>query len=180
MARNAGNQLCRGQGCARSTLSRFPLFHEIHNRINGGKAVGLSNTQEPKQNPKDFHTEREWQKKFFAMGAKCYYCGVRLMLNDATKDHRLPRCRGGSSNIRNIVPACLPCNQKKSWRTEGEFREAYPSLSTNPQDRVGINKSKPTELPDQSTSYEFIHNPQLLAQLRKEEQSVSWAWTHPA
>ena len=137
-------------------------------------------TQEPKGNTNDFHTERQWQKKFFAMGKKCYYCEKPLTLNDATKDHRTPRCRGGSSRISNIVPACLPCNQKKAWRTEGEFREAYESLSTNPQVRASIDKSKPTTITYPEENLEFVHSHRLLAQLRREEKPGSWAWRNPA
>src|SRR5258708_10520551 len=41
------------------------------------------------------HTVREWQIKFFAMGAKCYYCETPLLLKDAEREHRTPKCRGG-------------------------------------------------------------------------------------
>jgi len=91
----------------------------------------------------DSHTEREWQKKFFAMGAKCYYCKSKLFFAEATKDHKTPTCRGGANRISNIVPSCLACNQSKGWRTESEFMALHPEFSTNPQPRLG-KTLKPT------------------------------------
>lgn len=139
-------------------------------------------TQEPKANPKNSHTEQEWQKKFFAMDAKCHYCGKGLSLKEATRDHRTPKCRGGSDRIWNIVPACLPCNQKKGWRTEAEFLRARPvfdqerkALSTNPQPRPAIDKPKPCTL-----SGEEMNEPGLLKKLTFERERVSWAWRNPA
>jgi len=37
-------------------------------------------------------------------------------------DHRTPLARGGSNAIDNILPACAPCNLRKSRMTEPEFR----------------------------------------------------------
>ncbi len=91
------------------------------------------------ENSQVTHTERQWQNKFFGMGEKCYYCSARLTLKEATKDHRVPTCRGGSDSIKNIVPACAACNQKKGWRTEEEFRALPPSFPKPPQSLRGIN-----------------------------------------
>lgn len=32
----------------------------------------------------------------------------------ATLDHIIPSSKGGKSNIKNLVLACMPCNVKKS------------------------------------------------------------------
>jgi 5-methylcytosine-specific restriction endonuclease McrA len=52
-------------------------------------------------------------------GRRCVYCdaeGVRLNI-----DHVVPRSRGGSDRITNLVLACIPCNQAKGSRDVREF-----------------------------------------------------------
>jgi 5-methylcytosine-specific restriction endonuclease McrA len=46
-------------------------------------------------------------------GFKCAYCGKRLTLNTATKDHVIPESKGGKTNMLNLVAACKPCNSRK-------------------------------------------------------------------
>lgn len=58
---------------------------------------------------------------------KCFYCGRIMHLatqagakapDTATFEHRVPISRGGSKGYRNIVLACLVCNQTKGNRME--------------------------------------------------------------
>lgn len=46
-------------------------------------------------------------------GFKCQYCGKRLTLGTATKDHIIPESKGGKTTMLNLVAACKPCNSKK-------------------------------------------------------------------
>lgn len=115
------------------------------------------------------HTEREWQRKFFGMGAKCYYCEIPLLLKEAQKEHRIPRCRGGSSDIRNLVPACKRCNQMKAWRTEAEFVEARPGLCRESQASRAKNKPNPV-----MAFEERMLEPGLLRKLLDERDNISW------
>ena len=158
----------------------FPHFNKMFGRAERGKRSMSESTQKPKENPKGSHTAEEWQRKFYAMDGKCHYCGVALAFSQATKDHRTPKCRGGSDKIWNIVPACLRCNQMKGWRTEAEFIAARPGLCTNAQPRLTKDKPKPLRKADLARNYELINNPFLLEELRKESESVSWAWRNPA
>lgn len=50
---------------------------------------------------------------------RCAYCGraPRLII----KEHMVPRSRGGSNGIENIVPACQSCNATKGNRTPLEW-----------------------------------------------------------
>lgn len=133
-------------------------------------------TQEPKANQQNSHTQREWQRKFFGMGAKCYYCGIPMLFKEASKDHRIPRCRGGSDSIKNIVPACLPCNQKKSWRTEEEFLAVRKAFRPQVSQVIGCKETITL-----GTSFEErVNEPGLLKRLLDEERRGSWAWRHPA
>lgn len=63
-------------------------------------------------------------------GGKCFYCGTPLAPmrhgtmhrelsrspRAATVDHLVPKSRGGSNALTNLVPACLPCNTEKGDR----------------------------------------------------------------
>lgn len=52
-----------------------------------------------------------WQRLLSDYNYRCGYCLKRT--RRLTKDHMLPRARGGETHIDNIVPACYKCNQKK-------------------------------------------------------------------
>lgn len=47
----------------------------------------------------------------------CYYCDERAM----TIDHYIPTGRGGTSDPRNLVPACLECNSIKGDLLPDDF-----------------------------------------------------------
>ena len=66
-------------------------------------------------------TKQEWLDLLKAAGFKCRYCGKKLSRKTATPDHKVSLGRGGSNWIANIIPACLPCNQKKNALSETEF-----------------------------------------------------------
>jgi hypothetical protein len=44
-------------------------------------------------------------------GHRCAYCGAEAVPLEV--EHVVPRSRGGSSRVANLVPACVPCNQAK-------------------------------------------------------------------
>lgn len=50
----------------------------------------------------------------------CQYCEVKLGMKSGTKDHVLPRSRGGPDTLTNVVAACKACNNKKADRTPAE------------------------------------------------------------
>ena len=60
-----------------------------------------------------------WLALIAAADGRCTYCGE---LRRLTMDHRIPLSRGGGHEIDNVIPACKPCNSRKSTRTEEEFR----------------------------------------------------------
>lgn len=54
---------------------------------------------------------RVWQRDKW----RCRYCGEKLLRKaEATVDHVIPRSRGGSNKMSNLVTACVPCNQGKA------------------------------------------------------------------
>jgi 5-methylcytosine-specific restriction endonuclease McrA len=59
-----------------------------------------------------------------ARASTCFYCGVAFSgtgPDHRTVDHRIPRSRGGSDGLANLVFACYACNQRKRDRPEDEF-----------------------------------------------------------
>ena len=65
--------------------------------------------------------------------SKCYYCGMQVHhLSVAararnpemhrTRDHKVPKARGGLKSADNIVTACLRCNTDKGTLTVEEYR----------------------------------------------------------
>lgn len=58
-------------------------------------------------------------------GNECWYCFRKFgPKRIATIDHVLPRCRGGRSNLANLVQACVECNTFKADKV-GVLRGAY-------------------------------------------------------
>ncbi|QFY88489.1 HNH endonuclease [Magnetovirga frankeli] len=51
----------------------------------------------------------------------CLYCGGRFAASALTRDHVLPKSRGGSDSWANVVSACRSCNQRKGARTPREW-----------------------------------------------------------
>lgn len=47
----------------------------------------------------------------------CLYCGQRFVVSKLTRDHVIPRARGGADVWGNVASACGPCNVRKGART---------------------------------------------------------------
>jgi len=67
---------------------------------------------------------------------RCAYCGCELRKKMPgvgkylhkhlhTKDHVIPRSRGGTNHHKNLVDACMGCNSRKSNMTVEEFRAKF-------------------------------------------------------
>jgi 5-methylcytosine-specific restriction endonuclease McrA len=69
------------------------------------------------------HTIAEWKSVLRHFGRKCVYCNTKLTRYNVSRDHVTPLSRGGTNDIRNIVPACRKCNVRKHTRTPEEFRK---------------------------------------------------------
>ena len=50
----------------------------------------------------------------------CQYCGCRVTMRTGTRDHVIPRSRGGRDILANVVTACSPCNLRKDDRMPAE------------------------------------------------------------
>ena len=61
--------------------------------------------------------------KLLAEDPCCRYCGVELHYRRSTLDHVIPRSRGGSDSIVNLVLTCRFCNMAKAARLPQELLE---------------------------------------------------------
>jgi 5-methylcytosine-specific restriction endonuclease McrA len=61
----------------------------------------------------------------------CQYCGIDLNNKDATVDHVIPKCKGGSSTWINMVASCRACNLFKGSKTP---KEAQMVLKNKPKE----------------------------------------------
>lgn len=53
-------------------------------------------------------------------GFTCQYCGKRISMHSGTRDHVIPRSRGGRDVLSNVVTACQTCNADKGDRLPHE------------------------------------------------------------
>lgn len=74
----------------------------------------------------DHFTDPDLRRKLFERDDwRCRYCGETVTESNATLDHVIPQCSGGSNAETNLATACLMCNSIKSGRT---YEEAAPDI----------------------------------------------------
>lgn len=62
----------------------------------------------------------------------CLYCGQTFKLHQLTRDHVVPRSRGGKNVWTNVVTACRRCNHYKSDRLPEECNLQLLALPYTP------------------------------------------------
>jgi 5-methylcytosine-specific restriction endonuclease McrA len=62
----------------------------------------------------------------------CMYCGQPFQDRDLTRDHVVPRCRGGTDHWENVVAACKRCNHHKGNRLLEEIDLELRALPYTP------------------------------------------------
>jgi len=82
---------------------------------------------------------------------QCLYCGEYFAADRLTRDHILPRYRGGEDSWENVVAACRRCNQRKGHRTLEEAGLELLALPycPNPAEYLALVNSQRI-LPDQA------------------------------
>ncbi len=63
----------------------------------------------------------------------CQYCGHRVLRQEATYDHVIPRSQGGHTRWENVVICCTPCNQRKGGRTPAQAGMQLRSVPVKPK-----------------------------------------------
>lgn len=64
------------------------------------------------------HRKQQMVDLFNEQGGRCYYCGCEMTLrlgkkNTATRDHVIPKSKGGPTELWNLVAACQQDNAAK-------------------------------------------------------------------
>lgn len=71
----------------------------------------------------------DWWRRYLLLGGpRCAYCRRDVGFERLTRDHVLPRSRGGREAPENVLPACGSCNRKKRSR---RLRDFAPSLEAS-------------------------------------------------
>ena len=52
-------------------------------------------------------------RELFSEFTYCPYCGVELLADNRSLDHKTPLSKGGLHTISNLIPCCFKCNSKK-------------------------------------------------------------------
>jgi hypothetical protein len=89
----------------------------------------------------------------------CFYCGKPLSRRRATKDHIIPRSKGGSDSQRNIVDACRKCNTEKGNLLLEEYRQVVAY-------RLGVDPCE-FRFPGEALMFEYKYQRQLERQKKK-------------
>lgn len=58
-------------------------------------------------------TKNQFKRLFNEQDGCCYYCGIILSDVKVNVDHVIPRSKGGSGSVRNLVLSCYECNMIK-------------------------------------------------------------------
>lgn len=65
-------------------------------------------------------------------GGRCWYCATfHRPFDNWQIEHQLPRARGGSDDLGNLVLACQECNVQKGKKTVDEYRRALQGKLEN-------------------------------------------------
>lgn len=65
---------------------------------------------------------------------RCWYCGIWFLSVKRTLGHVVPRSKGGSNDLSNLVFACQPCNSEKRNMSLESYR--LHVQTTRQQERV--------------------------------------------
>jgi len=74
----------------------------------------------PKKSIKSYIYERD--------GRKCRFCAKCLRFHQASLDHYLPRSKGGTNDIFNLILSCKKCNKLKKSSIPSDFEQVMIDL----------------------------------------------------
>lgn len=59
-------------------------------------------------------------------GYICHYCRREMDKWTLTLDHKIPRCKGGTTALENLVLSCQWCNARKGMMDYEEYIKSIP------------------------------------------------------
>lgn len=106
-------------------------------RLNGRAGLCSELTRLVGTYSSNFGMDAIHRKVYLRTGGVCAHCGKALNLWNITVEHVIPKSKGGSRDVRNLVPLCLDCNHDRGNGTVC-LREFYPYLDGT--DIVGLEQ----------------------------------------
>jgi 5-methylcytosine-specific restriction endonuclease McrA len=94
------------------------------------------------------HTQEDFRRLYDEYGGICVICGDTVSFEEITKDHIVPRSRGGSDYISNIQPACSECNERKS-RQARDYRPHVPFWAAAKKNKGGRVVRDDRDIPEE-------------------------------
>ena len=80
-----------------------------------------------------------WEYLLERDGRQCIYCGkINCSLE---KEHIIPRSKGGTNRLSNIVLSCKECNTKKGNKSLEEFLKNKPDILARVKSQLKVNLS---------------------------------------
>lgn len=109
-------------------------------------------------------------------GGKCFYCGKKISLDDATIDHVVPKAMGGDNTEANTVACCHSINHAFGHATPKEKLTALINADGR-IDCPSVAKKKtaplsPPAVPVASTTVTGLHEKPSLEPIRKSIQEA--------
>lgn len=108
-------------------------------------------------------TPAERQEAHSLTQGRCLYCRDDVALEDMEVDHLYPVSKGGSSDIRNLVPACRTCNRKKHARIVMDYAP-LPNTRLKPV-KIPVRVVEKVRTPEEAAEHKVQSDLQLLAEL---------------
>jgi 5-methylcytosine-specific restriction endonuclease McrA len=62
-----------------------------------------------------------WFDPAGGLKGECAYCSIPIGIHEMEIEHAIPKSRGGTEELSNLVPACPDCNREKGDRTPREY-----------------------------------------------------------
>lgn len=84
------------------------------------KPVTIPNTDIPSRSGGRYRPSERNKRVYELHGTNCHYCGRAEV---RTVDHIVPKSKGGSDRMSNLVPCCRRCNTSKGTKDYDDFLE---------------------------------------------------------
>ena len=108
------NRTCNIKTCSRKPcLENEECVEKSYARLVKEQQKQFLRTLENPFIPKEKLSKKE-KEVYRKTDGKCWICDELIRIEDFTKDHVIPKSKGGSSKLENLLPAHKLCNNIKS------------------------------------------------------------------
>lgn len=98
----------------------------------------------------------DWNSRSAEVLAKCnghcHYCGIDLGSGPWNIDHVIPRSKGGTNHMENLVASCIPCNRAKSDTMPPTMPRQGERHGDGPSSASSSSKDQETYVPESAAA----------------------------